>query len=213
MSSIVTPVIEQYTRNVRFCIICNYVNKIVPAIQSRCTRFRFSPLATTEVEKKINEVIEKEDVKITDDGKAALLKLSKGDMRRALNILQVCSTVISNLSPVSSTLDADQACHAAYDRTDETAIYNCTGNPQPSDIDTVVKSMMTEEFTTSFTSEQDLPKQCTLNVTDVSTSSHQRSPSSKSNVVWHCKTSSLACTSTSTRLTFRLTREYTCSTI
>ncbi|KAG8883698.1 hypothetical protein FRB98_002856 [Tulasnella sp. 332] len=82
------------------------------------------------VEKKINEVIEKEGVKITDDGKAALLKLSKGDMRRALNILQ--------------------ACHAAYDLTDETAIYNCTGNPQPSDIDAVVKSMMTEEFTTSY---------------------------------------------------------------
>ncbi|KAG8992437.1 Subunit of heteropentameric Replication factor C (RF-C) [Tulasnella sp. JGI-2019a] len=124
-------VIEQYTRNVRFCIICNYVNKIVPAIQSRCTRFRFSPLATAEVEKKINEVVENEGVKITPDGKAALLKLSKGDMRRALNILQ--------------------ACHAAYDLTDETAIYNCTGNPQPSDIDAVVKSMMTEEFTTSYT--------------------------------------------------------------
>lgn len=33
-------VIEQYTKNVRFCIICNYVNKILPAVQSRCTRFR-----------------------------------------------------------------------------------------------------------------------------------------------------------------------------
>ncbi|KAG8952185.1 Subunit of heteropentameric Replication factor C (RF-C) [Tulasnella sp. 408] len=124
------PVIEQYTKNVRFCIICNYVNKIVPAIQSRCTRFRFSPLAVKEVEKKVDEVIEKEKVKVTPDGKEALLKLSKGDMRRALNILQ--------------------ACHAAYDVTDETAIYNCTGNPHPADIDAVVKSMMTDEFTASY---------------------------------------------------------------
>ncbi|KAG8977120.1 hypothetical protein FRB90_008911 [Tulasnella sp. 427] len=122
-------VIEQYTKNVRFCIICNYVNKIVPAIQSRCTRFRFSPLAVKEVEKKIDEVIEKEKVKITPDGKEALLKLSKGDMRRALNILQ--------------------ACHAAYDVTDETAIYNCTGHPHPADIEAVVKSMMSDEFTAS----------------------------------------------------------------
>lgn len=53
-------VIEQYTKNVRFCIICNYVNKIAPAIQSRCTRFRFSPLPSTEVEKRINLVIETE---------------------------------------------------------------------------------------------------------------------------------------------------------
>ena len=53
-------VIEQYTKNVRFCIICNYVNKITPAIQSRCTRFRFSPLPTIEVEKRIKTVVEAE---------------------------------------------------------------------------------------------------------------------------------------------------------
>ena len=49
-------VIEQYTRNVRFCIVCNYVNKIIPAIQSRCTRFRFQPLPIPEVEKRVVHV-------------------------------------------------------------------------------------------------------------------------------------------------------------
>ncbi|KAH9995557.1 P-loop containing nucleoside triphosphate hydrolase protein [Russula vinacea] len=123
-------VIEQYTKNVRFCIICNYVNKIIPAIQSRCTRFRFSPLPIIEVEKRLNHVVEAENVKLTDDGKAALLKLSKGDMRRALNVLQ--------------------ACHAAYERIGETEVYTCTGSPQPADIETIVNSMLTEEFTTSY---------------------------------------------------------------
>lgn len=144
-------VIEQYTRNVRFCIICNYVNKIVPAIQSRCTRFRFSPLPTVEVERRLQKVIQCEkyvsqskmdlnlllmiahSVNLTPDGKQALLKLCKGDMRRALNILQ--------------------ACHAAYDLTGETEIYNCTGNPHPSDIETVVDSMLSDEFTTSYQSK------------------------------------------------------------
>lgn len=53
-------VIEQYTKNVRFCIICNYVNKIAPAIQSRCTRFRFSPLPIPEVQKRVDSVVEAE---------------------------------------------------------------------------------------------------------------------------------------------------------
>lgn len=53
-------VIEQYTKNVRFCIICNYVNKITPAIQSRCTRFRFSPLPISEVEKRLVTVVDAE---------------------------------------------------------------------------------------------------------------------------------------------------------
>lgn len=123
-------VIEHYTRNVRFCIICNYVNKITPAIQSRCTRFRFSPLPIPEVERRLEGVIEAERVKLTEDGRKALLKLSKGDMRRALNVLQ--------------------ACHAAYDLIGETEIYNCTGNPHPSDIETVVNSMLSDEFTTSY---------------------------------------------------------------
>ncbi|GAA6029938.1 hypothetical protein JCM8097_009178 [Rhodosporidiobolus ruineniae] len=119
-------VIEQYTKNVRFCIICNYVNKIIPAVQSRCTRFRFAPLPRPEVEKRLNHVVEKEKVNLTEDGRQALLKLSRGDMRRALNVLQ--------------------ACHAAYDLTDETAVYQCTGNPEPSDIDEIMRSMMNDSF-------------------------------------------------------------------
>ena len=144
-------VIEQYTKNVRFCIICNYVNKIAPAIQSRCTRFRFSPLPIVEVERRVNDVVEAEkcvesfiqleqqptklldSVNLTEDGKRALLKLSKGDMRRALSVLQ--------------------ACHAAYTSIGETEIYNCTGNPHPSDIETIVNSMLSDEFTTSYQSK------------------------------------------------------------
>lgn len=132
--SVATPaVIEQYTRNVRFCIICNYVNKIIQAIQSRCTRFRFNPLELDQVESRLGHVIENEKVNITQDGKEALLRLSKGDMRRALNVLQ--------------------ACHAAYDRIDEIAVYNCTGNPFPADIEAIAKSMMNDEFTTAYQSE------------------------------------------------------------
>ncbi|GAA5996973.1 replication factor C subunit 3 [Rhodotorula paludigena] len=123
-------VIEQYTKNVRFCIICNYVNKIIPAIQSRCTRFRFAPLPREEVEKRLNHVIEKEGVNLTEDGRQSLLKLSRGDMRRALNVLQ--------------------ACHAAYEMTDESAVYRCTGNPEPADIDEIMRSMMNESFEVAY---------------------------------------------------------------
>lgn len=72
-------------------------------------------------------------VNLTPDGRAALLKLSRGDMRRAMNVLQ--------------------ACHAAYDSVDENAVYTCTGNPHPSDIKKVVESMMSDEFGTAFSSE------------------------------------------------------------
>ena len=60
LKKLTSSVIETYTKNVRFCILCNYVNKITPAIQSRCTRFRFSPLPEKEVQRKVDEVVEEE---------------------------------------------------------------------------------------------------------------------------------------------------------
>ncbi|KDQ61544.1 hypothetical protein JAAARDRAFT_123033 [Jaapia argillacea MUCL 33604] len=146
-------VIEHYTKNVRFCIICNYVNKIIPAIQSRCTRFRFSPLPIPEVERRLNGVIEAEGVKLTDDGKKALLKLSKGDMRRALNVLQ--------------------ACFAAYDVIGETEIYHCTGSPHPADIETVVNSMLSDEFTTSYQKISSLKTERGLALQDMITGAYE----------------------------------------
>ena len=51
----------------------------------------------------------------------------------------------------SSNLLFPQACHAAYDVIDESAVYNVTGNPHPADIEAIVESMMNEDFQTSFT--------------------------------------------------------------
>ena len=53
-------VLEKYTENVRFCIICNYLSKIIPAIQSRCTRFRFGPLSEDKMSSRLMEIVEKE---------------------------------------------------------------------------------------------------------------------------------------------------------
>ena len=54
-------VIEKFTDNVRFCIICNYLSKIIPALQSRCTRFRFGPLSTEQMMPRLQHVITEEE--------------------------------------------------------------------------------------------------------------------------------------------------------
>lgn len=128
---------EQYTRNVRFCLIGNYVNKIIPAIQSRCTRFRFAPLDIAQVERRLDAVISAEHVDIEPHAKQAVLHLSQGDMRRALNILQ--------------------ACHAAQDRIDEDGVYLCTGHPHPRDLAAAFEAMLQQEFTTAYHSTSPPP--------------------------------------------------------
>lgn len=83
-------IMERYTANTRFCIIANYTHKLSPALLSRCTRFRFSPLKDADIRSLIDHVIEREQVLIQLEAKDSLVTLSKGDMRRALNVLQAC---------------------------------------------------------------------------------------------------------------------------
>ena len=53
-------VIEKYTRNARFCLICNFVSKIIPALQSRCTKFRFPPMSAEHITSRLQFIIDQE---------------------------------------------------------------------------------------------------------------------------------------------------------
>ncbi|QUC24004.1 uncharacterized protein UV8b_08245 [Ustilaginoidea virens] len=78
-------IMEKYTANTRFCIIANYAHKLSPALLSRCTRFRFSPLKEGDIRALVDKVVEEERVRIGAEAVDALVGLSRGDMRRALN--------------------------------------------------------------------------------------------------------------------------------
>lgn len=119
-------VIEKYTSTTRFCLICNYVNKIMPALQSRCTRFRFAPLQPTQITGRLDHVIASERVNINETGKAAILQLACGDLRRVLNLLQ----------------SADMA----YDAIDEEAVYLTAGAAVPRIIEGMFKSLLNDGF-------------------------------------------------------------------
>jgi replication factor C subunit 3/5 len=119
-------VIEKYTKNTRFCLICNYVSKIIPALQSRCTRFRFAPLARDQIQGRLEEVAASEGVELTPTGKDAILRLSGGDMRRVLNLLQSTS--------MSSTI------------VDEESVYLTSGAPLPSDMKIILDLLLNASF-------------------------------------------------------------------
>jgi len=84
---------EKYTKNCRMVLICNYSNKIIPPIQSRCVVFRFSSLNKEDIKERIKFIANQEQTSLTPDGLIALVDVSKGDCRRAINYLQSCSTI------------------------------------------------------------------------------------------------------------------------
>ncbi|KAK9885095.1 hypothetical protein WA026_009318 [Henosepilachna vigintioctopunctata] len=146
-------VIEKYTENIRFCIICNYLSKIIPAIQSRCTRFRFGPLSPQQILPRLNYVVDQESVKISEDGKQALLQLANGDMRKVLNVLQ--STWL------------------AYKDVTEDNVYSCVGHPLKKDIENIIKWLLNETFETSYKNIKTLKVLKGLALQDILTEVHR----------------------------------------
>jgi replication factor C small subunit len=88
---------EKYTKNCRMILICNYSNKIIPPIQSRCVVFRFSSLSNDAIKERIKYVAKQENISIQPDGLNGLVRVSKGDCRRAINYLQSCGTISSKI--------------------------------------------------------------------------------------------------------------------
>ncbi|KAF6278372.1 replication factor C subunit 5 [Rhinolophus ferrumequinum] len=145
-------VIEKFTENTRFCLICNYLSKIIPALQSRCTRFRFGPLTPELMVPRLEHVVGEEKVDISEDGMKALVTLSSGDMRRALNILQ--------------------STNMAFGKVTEETVYTCTGHPLKSDIANILDWMLNQDFTTAYRNIMDLKTLKGLALHDILTEIH-----------------------------------------
>jgi replication factor C subunit 3/5 len=101
-------IIEKYSSTIRFCLICNYENKIIPAIRSRCANFRFSNIKDEHIIIKLKNIIFKENIKCDDNIIKTISILSKGDLRKAINLLQ-CVTMQSNNELLSEQLCYDTA--------------------------------------------------------------------------------------------------------
>lgn len=81
-------IIEKYSTTIRFCLICNYENKIIPAIRSRCANFRFSNIDIKHICSKLEQIALAENLKYDKDVINIIAKLADGDLRKAINLIQ-----------------------------------------------------------------------------------------------------------------------------
>lgn len=111
---------EIHSATTRFAFACNNSSKIIEPIQSRCAVVRFTKLTNAEVLSRINIVIEKENVKCTDDGIEALLYIAEGDMRNAINCLQ--------------------ATHAGFGLVNADNVFKVCDQPHPVLVETILRA-------------------------------------------------------------------------
>ena len=80
---------ETYSRVTRFCIICNYVSRIIDPVASRCSKYRFKPLGHDAMKACLRRIGDAEGMTgLSDAAIEAILLYAGGDMRKAITTLQ-----------------------------------------------------------------------------------------------------------------------------
>lgn len=95
-------IIENYTKVTRFCIICNYISRIIDPLTSRCSKFRFQPLSDAAHLDRLSLITNQEGVVVSQEGLAAAMKHADGDLRRSINLIQSAASLFQGKAITAS---------------------------------------------------------------------------------------------------------------
>ena len=117
---------ERYAETCRFILSCNYSGRIIEPIQSRCALFRFTRLKEEDILSHLGEIGEREGIRCDPSGLKAIVTISRGDMRHAINALQAASSVGKKV--------------------DEGSVYQVVGRARPQDISEILSLSLENKF-------------------------------------------------------------------
>lgn len=98
---------EEYSTSVRFILTCNYPNKIMPAIHSRCQHMHFEKIDKIEFTARMAEILIAENVEFDLDTLDSYVKAYYPDLRKTINTVQLnCqSGILENSTATGSSAD------------------------------------------------------------------------------------------------------------
>ena len=86
-------IMERASTKVKFILMCNYINRIIDPIISRCAVFRFVNLPKEKIVERLKYIAKQENLSIPEDKSElffdTLFFISAGDLRKAINTLQM----------------------------------------------------------------------------------------------------------------------------
>lgn len=88
-------VIEDYSTVTRFCLICNYITKIIEPLTSRCIKFQFKQIPIPQQIDHLINICKNEKISLPHQDVENLIKLTGGDLRKSVNLLQLAKTSIA----------------------------------------------------------------------------------------------------------------------
>jgi len=136
-------VMEEYHSTARFVLTCNYPNKIIPAIHSRCQGFHIAKVDQTEFTARVAEILITEGVKLELDVLDTYVRATYPDLRKCINMVQM-NSVDGNLVAPGEGDNGDQDWMLAMvelfkDRKIKEARKLLCGKVRPEEMETVYR--------------------------------------------------------------------------
>jgi nuclear protein localization family protein 4 len=85
---------ETYSKMTRFCLVCNYVTRIIDPLASRCSKFRFKSLDQGNAVKRVDDIARLEGVSLDAGVSEELVRVADGDLRKAITFLQSAARLV-----------------------------------------------------------------------------------------------------------------------
>lgn len=93
-------VMEDTSTITRFCFICNYINQIIEPINSRCVKIRFKSINPGSIVERLSMISRTEKLNITTGAIKEIAKISAGDFRKSILLLQNIKYLKSHEEPI-----------------------------------------------------------------------------------------------------------------
>ena len=105
--AILRGLMETYSSTSRFILTCNYPNKVIPALHSRCQGFHVEKTDMFEFFKRVELILKKENITFAEDTLATFVSATYPDLRKCINQVQQNVTEDNNLaSPTAGDNDS-----------------------------------------------------------------------------------------------------------
>jgi DNA polymerase III delta prime subunit len=89
--AILRGLMEEYHTSARFVLTCNYPNKIIPALHSRCQGFHVEKTDQTEFTARVATILVEENIEFDLDTLDTFVKATYPDLRKCINMVQMNS--------------------------------------------------------------------------------------------------------------------------
>ena len=96
--------LQCYNKNVRFCLICNYISRIDESLQNEFMRLRFNQLPKNNIIKFISNISDNEKLELSNETLESIQQLYKSDIRSMINYMQSNQNMIHNKKVIDNNV-------------------------------------------------------------------------------------------------------------